>query len=435
MGEIELKDLGAVVEMEKSVLLKINSFKESQEALVAENPYVEIVDNKTYEQAKKSRTALLKGRTSIENQDKVVASVFADVRKKAKEAANALIQITLPSEEKQDSEVKRYEAEKKEEKERLAREAQEREDRIMNRIQDFESNSYEIIQKTSIENVELHKTMLDGLVNVDFDYEEFDILFERAKERVQSAWDAKYVDIQEKEAQRVKNELLELQNKRLVEIMPYVAYGEQVDLTKLSDLSEMHYDMVLSSKKSLFEAEQKDKKEAEERLKVVIAEKEAKAKADKEAIFQIRVKRLEEIGIHNQINDDECTSSFSDEFQIVHFECEDVLIADTIDFENMITDAKLSIEKYKSDLEEAEKQKAIDDKLAKEDAERLKKENKDRVKRLQFDKANLSMELDCLDFCFKSYESENQEIKDFVENSISKIQSLKTELLTELKDL
>ena len=427
MGEIELKDLGAVVEMEKSVLLKINSFKESQEALVAENPYVEIVDNKTYEQAKKSRTALLKGRTSIESQDKVVASVFADVRKKAKEAANALIQITLPSEEKQDSEVKRYEAEKKEEKERLAREAQEREDRIMNRIQDFESNSYEIIQKTSIENVELHKTMLDGLVNADFDYEEFDILFERARERVQSAWDLKCADIQEKESQRVKNELLELQNKRLVEIMPYVAYGEQVDLTKLSDLSVSDYNSILVSKKALFEAEQKDKKEAEERLKVVIAEKEAKAKADKEAIFEIRKNRLVEMGF--VFNDNDCC--YNSKIKTEWFKNE-IYDADAIEFENMITDAKSSIGKAKSDAEEAEKQKAIDDKLAKEDAERLKKENKARVSKYAKDKKKLKDFVSSLEFRNAIPELENEDMQVILDNIFQELENTRGFMLTNI---
>jgi hypothetical protein len=302
----------------------------------------------------------------------------------------------------------------------------------MNRIQDFESNSYEIIQKTSIEKINLNKSMLDALVNVDFDYEEFDILFERAKERVQSAWDAKYVDIQEKEEQRVKNELLELQNKRLIDIMPYVAYGEQVDLTKLSDLSDSDYNSILASKKALFEAEQLAEREAEERLLAENAEKEAKAKADNEAIFEIRKNRLAEIGVLFDVERDYFRTTPDNWFSI---EKENVSDADVIEFENIITNAKLAIEKAKADAEEAEKQKAIDYKLAKEDAERLKKENKARVKRLQFDKANLSMELDCLDFCFKSYESENKEIKDFVENSISKIQYLKTELLTELENL
>jgi hypothetical protein len=51
--------------------------------------------------------------------------------------------------------------------------------------------------------------------------------------------------------------------------------------------------------------------------------------------------------------------------------------ADVIDFETIITDSKLAIEKAKEEAEKAEQQRLADEKLAKEDAEKLKKENKD----------------------------------------------------------
>jgi len=39
--------------------------QQTQEQLVAENPYIKITDNETYEIAKARRTALRKGRTNI----------------------------------------------------------------------------------------------------------------------------------------------------------------------------------------------------------------------------------------------------------------------------------------------------------------------------------------------------------------------------------
>ena len=49
-------------------LPELQGWKEKQEKLVSENPFVEITDNKTYEVACKRRTALLKGRTELEKQ-------------------------------------------------------------------------------------------------------------------------------------------------------------------------------------------------------------------------------------------------------------------------------------------------------------------------------------------------------------------------------
>jgi hypothetical protein len=421
-------------DLKVSNLPELQGWKEKQQQLVADNPYVEIVDSKTYDAACKSRTALLKGRTELEKQDKVIASQLTSFRKEVKTETENLIAITLPHEEKQQSEVKRYEAIKEAEKAEKERLEQERMEKIKAKIDTFESDSYTIIQGTTIKNVELHKTMLDGLVNVDFDYEEFDILFEQARTRVQSSWDLKCADIQEKEVQRLENERLELQNKRLVEIVPYVAYGEQVDLTKLSELSEMHYDMILESKKSLFEAEQLAKQEAEERLIAENAEKEAKAKADKEAIFDIRKNRLAEIGFVFKENDGFYLSlNGVEKYALRQGKIYD---ADAIDFENIITDAKSYIEKYKSDLEEAEKQKAIDEKLAKEDAERLNKENKARFKRLAQDKEIYKNTLnECLISFPMFFDSKNEEIKAFSIEASNRVVYLHKQLLTELENL
>ena len=45
-------------------LPELQGFKETQEALVKQYPFIEITDNASYETAKKHRTTLLKGRTS-----------------------------------------------------------------------------------------------------------------------------------------------------------------------------------------------------------------------------------------------------------------------------------------------------------------------------------------------------------------------------------
>ena len=428
------KDALQLEDLKVSNLPELQGWKEKQQKLVEENPYVEIVDNKSYEVACKSRTALLKGRTELEKQDKLIASKLTSFRKEVKQETDNLIAITLPYEEKQQSEVKRFEEIKAAEKAEEKRIEQLRVDTIKSKINNFETASYGVIQDTTIENVDLHKSMLDAFANADFDYEEFDILFEQAKARIQTSWDLKCSDIQEKEAQRVENERLqkeaeqarrisELQTSRLNELTPYIAYGEPMDLANLHSIDESVWIEVIASKKALFEAEQKKQQEAQEKIE-----------ADKQKIFEIRVKRFQEAGVElgegfvaRIINRGDGT-----QFELTK---EMVLDSDTIEFETLFSNTLLEVEKHRLNVENAEEQRIADEKLAKEDAERLKKENKAREKRLAFDKENISLILSYTDLYFKGVETENIEILDFIKSSEEKIKALKIELLTELNNL
>lgn len=359
-------------------LPELQGWKEKQEKLVSENPFVEIIDNKSYEVACKSRTALLKGRTELEKQDKLIASQLTSFRKDVKSETDNLIAITLPFEEKQQTEVKRYEAIKEAEKKEKERLEQERIDKIKTKIDLFETDSYKIIQETTIENVEMHKTMLDAFVNDDFDYEEYDIMFEQVKMRIQNLWDEKCNDIQEKENQRLENEKLAEENRLLREAN---------------------------------------------------LERENKAKEEKEKIFEIRKNRLIEFGFLFQDDSYEFYGFLfpNSDLGYTYF---DILEANPISFEEVFSVAK----KVKEDIEQLEKQKAIDLKLAEEDAERLKKENKARLKRLANDKKIISESLEVY-FADLHLETDNQETKDFVEFVNTEVQDLKTRLLTKLKNL
>jgi colicin import membrane protein len=423
-------------DLKVSNLPELQGWKEKQQKLVDDNPYVEIVDNKTYDVACKSRTALLKGRTELEKQDKLIASKLTSFRKEVKQETDNLIAITLPYEEKQQSEVKRFEEIKAAEKAEEKRIEQLRVDTIKSKINNFETASYGVIQDTTIENVDLHKSMLDAFANADFDYEEFDILFEQAKARIQSSWDLKCADIQEKEAQRVENERLqkeaeqarrisELQASRLNELTPYIAYGEPMDLANLHSIDESVWIEVIASKKALFEAEQKKQQEAQEKIE-----------ADKQKIFEIRVKRFQEAGVElgegfvaRIINRGDGT-----QFELTK---EMVLDSDTIEFETLFSNTLLEVEKHRLNVENAEEQRIADEKLAKEDAERLKKENKAREKRLAKDKKVLKEFIENIYLSNKTsvFLSEDETIVFFDGIVLKKLHLLISELLTDLNNL
>jgi colicin import membrane protein len=388
-------------------LPELQGWKEKQEQLVIDNPFIEIIDNKSYDIACKSRTSLLKGRTELEKQDKLIASKLTTFRKEVKSETESLIAITLPSEEKQQEEVKRYENIKalaKAEEERIERE---RTEKIEKKISDFESDSYKIIQETNIGNVEEHKTMLDAFVNDEFDYEEYEIMFEQARIRVQSYWDNKCNEVQEKEQQRLENERLKEQN---------------------------------------LEIERKAK-ELQDRLDAEQRERELKEVEQKDEQFEIRKNRLAEIGfIYNEWEGFVC-----DEFDI-KIDSDNIYDDDISNFEKRLSNAKLLIADAKEQKEiaeqqikeaqelelllkeKAEKQKAIDLELSKKDAERLKKQNADRVKRLACDKKVISESLEVY-FSKVFLETENKEILEFIEEANFQLQHLKSVLLIQLKDL
>jgi len=405
---------------------------------------VEIVDNKTYTAACQNRTALLKGRTELEKQDKLIASKVASFRKEVKTETDILIAITLPSEEKQQAEVKRYETIKAEAKAEEERIEAERIEKIKTKIDDFETKSYALIATITFLNVEKVGDQINLIANEDFDYEEYDILFENAKARIQIQYDAKFLDVKEKEEQRLENERLEkenaeakrlsdLQASRLNEILPYVAFGEEeVDLTKLSVLKESDYTIILSNKIKLFQADLKEKLYVEEQEKIKLEE-------EKEAIYIIRKKRLMEFGMNYSTEHDTFWLDENADYILLK---DDIFDYTALEFEKtfseiekIITDAKYAIEQAKINTEKAEKQKIIDEKLAKEDAERLKKENKARIKTFAADKKLLIELVESLDFHNALPEMQNDLSEEMLNKLIIDLDEFKKGWLNNVNNL
>jgi colicin import membrane protein len=378
-------------------LPELQGLKDKQLELVKECPFVEIIDNSTYELAKKHRTALVKGRTSLESQDKLIASKLTSFRKEVKSVTDELISITLPHEEKQQEEVKRFEQIK--ENERLERERLENEriEKIKSTISDFESCCYALISQMTFQNAKETKETLYKHFSIDYDAQEFDILYQQAKNRVQSQFDLKHSEVQEKENQRVENELLAREK-------------AEAD-AKLKAIEEQQEK----------ERNEREKKEREEKVKV----------------FEVRKNRLAEIGI---ILNSLGFFVFPDsKIFIVNYSIENIFDADVIHFENILTKAKKAIQEAKEETERLAKQKEEDERLSKLDAENLKKENKARVKRLKSDKEQLKKSIEIVKDSFITeivfIEFPNEETENFRKSIQSKMDLMFDEVLTCLENL
>jgi colicin import membrane protein len=369
-------------------LPELVDFEKNQNAIVAENPYIEIIDNKTYETAKQRRTALLKGRTALENQEKLIASKIATFRKSVGEKTKQLIDITLPHEEKQQSEVKRWEQIKEDERLENERIENQRIDNIKTMISDFESKCYEKIQSMTFETGLSVKNELDVLFNSEMDVQEFEILLDQAKMRVQNQFDAKSNDLTEKENQRKENERLRLEKEE--------------------------------SDKKLREIEQQQQKDREER--------EAKEREQKEKVFEVRKQRLFGLGFE--------FGNVGFVFKEFNFflSSEVIFNCDVIDFENIFNDSVKKIESERDQIAKEKQQREANEKAEQLAKQKAEKENKERQKRLATDKKIISESLETY-FADLHLATENKEIQIFIEGANIKINALKNQLLTELNEL
>tara|TARA_R110002167_G_scaffold81296_6_gene222715 strand:+ start:4486 stop:5559 length:1074 start_codon:yes stop_codon:yes gene_type:complete len=280
-----------VIELETldvNLLPELQGWRETQLKLVEENPFVPITDNKSFEEAKKSRTTLVTARTTIEKQEKAIASKLRDFRTKVADASKELILITLPHEEKQQEEVRRYEAEKEAERAEKERIEKERKDAIRKDIDTFYSEWKSKIQNMdfpSKENlsIQLAKSMS---VKSEQDMEEFELDWTEKTKLLNSQFDERVTYLKEKEDQRIENERLTKEREKLE--------AERLELERQAKERE---DKEREAKRKEDEKikEERRKLEAEKaEIEKAKAEHEAKLEAERKAKEDAERKKREE---------------------------------------------------------------------------------------------------------------------------------------------
>jgi len=285
--ELQAVDLES---LEAKSLPELQGWKEKQLQIVDENPYVEITDNKTYEDAKKSRTALVTARTSIEKQEKLIASKLKSFRDKVGEASAELISITLPHEQKQQEEVRRYEAEKQKEREEKERIERERKEAIQKEINDFYNgwkNSIQSIDKIS--DFELNETLLNDKISEmsEKEFEEFELDFIEKQNLLLGQLEERRKYLVEKEEARKENERLAEERKKLdAEREELEAAAKKAESERLAKEAQLQKDReaVEAEKKRLQEEEAERQRKVQEEIKAKEeSERKAKMEAEKKA--------------------------------------------------------------------------------------------------------------------------------------------------------
>ncbi len=209
--EIEIK------EVQTSDLININEWKAKQQKVVEENPFIEITDNASFAEAKKARTNLVSARTEIEKQDKVIASKLKELRSKTQEITTELVSITKPFEEKQQEEVKRFEAIKETEKLEKARIEQERIDSIKTEIYQTISSFKESIKELKFENIEVFEKGFKSNLEIfnKSKFQEFVSDYEVQEIEVLEFLQEKITQLREDEVRRIEREEIKAEKERL----------------------------------------------------------------------------------------------------------------------------------------------------------------------------------------------------------------------------
>lgn len=207
VAEVQVIDLD---NLEANLLPELQGWREKQLAIVNDNPYVAIEDNSTYEEAKKARTALVTARTDVQKQEKTIASKLKAFRTKVSEASQELIDITLPHEEKQQDEVRRYEAIKEAEKAEKERIEQERKNKILGGINETYSKWKQTI--SDVKFVDLQKVkqeLADAIVAKDGEeLEEFEMDWAEKRNLLKSQIGEREKYLTEQEEARAERERL-----------------------------------------------------------------------------------------------------------------------------------------------------------------------------------------------------------------------------------
>ncbi len=249
--------------------------KEKQKNLVKENPFIEITDNKTFDLAKKARTALRGGRYELQNGKKLITSIVAKFKKDVDGETEKLIAITLPHEEKQQAEVERWEEEKRKEKEEEQRIERERVDGIKNKINAFRFKYTELIKAATKATI---KGLIEEIDIIVVDAEEFSEDFELVKEQVLTAAGERLQQLKEAEYVKLENERLakekakmELEKKRFHELKSITHIYEGDDL---GELTEEAYNAIYDQAKAEFDLIEigRKRKEKEDKEKQKLGE-------------------------------------------------------------------------------------------------------------------------------------------------------------------
>lgn len=217
MAKTQKQELAVIDFTQFSVaqLPELKGKKEEIKLVIEANPIVEIVDNATFESAKKSRTAVRTLRTSLESEQKTVKKrIKENVLDVVDKEYDTLVLDVKTAEQSRQEPIDAWETKKENERKEKERLEQARIDDIKTRISDYVASWKEAFGFLVFANI---KDVSDDFreSNNTFDktlLQEFNVLFDREISTLAELLDSKISTLKEQEQIRVDNLLLDEKN-------------------------------------------------------------------------------------------------------------------------------------------------------------------------------------------------------------------------------
>ena len=206
-----------IIELDKidvSKLSDFQKFKEKQLLVIRENPFIEIKDHESYRKAKEARTALVRARTTIEKQDKLIASKISAFRKRVVALKQELIDISSEAEIKQQNEVKRWEEIKAAEKAERERVEAERKEKIKAKITEFYNAELKKINALTYDETQEKLQKIGEGVDVS-ELQEFNALFYEKCNVLEELRENRIISLKQEEEQRIERALIQKEREEL----------------------------------------------------------------------------------------------------------------------------------------------------------------------------------------------------------------------------
>lgn len=209
------QEISKIENFNVNALEEIKGKEKLIESVIKENPFVKIVDNKTYEEGKKSRTALRTCRTDLEKEEKALHNAVKKVlTEPIKTIYGTFKEKVTPLEDKQQEEVKAWEDVKEQERQEKIRIEEARKQKHRDNIELFFNLNKIIIEDLTFENIR-HELVFsnDDQEFTSESFEEFADVFEAKVDVLTTMLKDKINTLQEKENIRIENERLENERK------------------------------------------------------------------------------------------------------------------------------------------------------------------------------------------------------------------------------
>lgn len=245
MAKTQKQELAVIDFTQFSVaqLPELKGKKEEIASVIEANPIVEIVDNSTYESAKKSRTAVRTLRTSLESEQKTVKKrIKENVLDVVDKEYDSLVLGVKSAEQSRQSPIDAWEEKKEQEKREKAIAEQQRIDGIKTTISDYVASWKDAFDLMKVDKAqEVSENFAESNTNFDkTSLQEFDVLFDREILMLSELLDSKIKTLLEQEQIRIENLLIQEKNDENNKITAWRHnWYVTIDTLSISDVADL----------------------------------------------------------------------------------------------------------------------------------------------------------------------------------------------------